>query len=264
MERKKLFRDRQEVGPDDLDDMQNGIRDTFDHLVADAVSTERRFTGFILSKETATSVRLAPGRLYQAGQGYVAAADSVISLTTYIPVQHSRIIGIYVSASTIDTQIEDRTFVTDTQTYPPVGIPDAVPMTELRLASPGVTPGVASVDPQMPIVPAGACLVATFLLSPSGIVDGSIVRALENGLPNLEDHERRLKDLDVWRLAAGSKIDTLTSEQASILARTVGKAMRAVREMRDSMLKHGIMVFVGAIVIGICAAVWFKITGGQR
>ena len=40
--------------------------------------------------------------------------------------------------------------------------------------------------------------------------------------------------------------------------------MRAVREMRDSMLKHGIMVMVGALMIGVLSAIWFKVTGGAR
>lgn len=41
-------------------------------------------------------------------------------------------------------------------------------------------------------------------------------------------------------------------------------AMRAAREMRDSMLKHGIMVMVGALMIGVLSAIWFKVTGGAR
>lgn len=39
--------------------------------------------------------------------------------------------------------------------------------------------------------------------------------------------------------------------------------MRAVREMRDGMIRHGIMVFIGALVLGVLAAIWFRLTGGK-
>lgn len=33
--------------------------------------------------------------------------------------------------------------------------------------------------------------------------------------------------------------------------------MRAAPEMRDRMLKHGVIVMVGALMVGVLSAIWF-------
>lgn len=228
MEKKKLFRDRQEVGPDDFDDMQNGIRDSIDHIVGDAVTTERRYVGFVVTKESATSIRVATGRLYQASKVYTAESETVVSVSAQLPVVNRKILAVYVFGQQIDTDVEDRTFVTDTSVYPPVGTPQSVPMTQLRVAQVGTAVGLESVDPQLPALPDGACLVATVILATTGVVDGGIARNLSLVLPNIAGHEQRLGELDVWRKQTGASVDALTSEQAALNARTVGKADAAV------------------------------------
>lgn len=224
MESRIIFRPGQEVPPDDLNALQDGVQSSFDHIVADAISTDRRFTGFTVTKESATSLRVAVGRLYQDGKVFTALDEQVLPLGTYQPVANTRVLAVYAFGLEDDTNIQDRDFVVDTSTFPPMAEPRAVAIERLRFAQLGITAGVASVDPQVPAVPAGACLLATLLMTAAGVVDGSITRAFENGLPNLQDHEARLRGLDAWRIGAGAKIDTLTSEQASLRERTTGKA----------------------------------------
>jgi hypothetical protein len=228
MEKKKLFRDRQEFGPDDLDDMQEGIRDSFDHIVADALTVERRFVGFQVAKENATAIRVGIGRLYQAGKVYPAADESVISVTSSLPVVNRKILAVYIFGQSTDTDVEDRTFVTDTAVYPPTGVPTAVPMTNIRFAQVGTTVGLESVDPQMPAMPDNACLIATVILTTTGVLDGGITRYIANVLPNLQDHHGRLAGLDVFVTSTGAKVDALTSEQAALNVRTLNKADQIV------------------------------------
>lgn len=224
METKKLFRDRQEVGPDDLMDLQEGVRSSIDHIVGDAITSQRRFVGFQVTRESGSALRVAIGRLYQASAVYVAAGEQVISVSASIPLVNKKIAAIYVYGQPQETDLQNRNFVTDASTEPPTAVPQSVPMTERRLAFLGVVYGLEGVDPQMPALPDNACLIATVLLGTTGVIDGGITRALANGLPNLQEHHQRLADLDIWRTQTGSRVDALTSEQATLFARTVGKA----------------------------------------
>lgn len=224
MEKRHLFRARQEVPADDYNVMQDYIRDSIDHIVGDAISTERRFVGFPVVKEAPAAIRIGVGRLYQAGQVFVSDQDVVKSFTGSLPAVFRKMVAVYTFGQTIETGTTERYFVTDWSTVPPTSVAQAVTLTRLRLAQIDFSAGIESVDPQLPALPDGACLIASFVLSTTGVVDGSIVRAASNLLPNLQGHNQRLSDLDLWRAATGAKVDTLTAEQASILARTQGKA----------------------------------------
>jgi hypothetical protein len=228
MEEKVLFRDRQEVGPDDINDMQDSLQRSNDHIVADAVTTERKFTGLQITKETSTSLRIGTGRLYQDGMVYAFDDELVMSVQNKLPVANRLILSVYAFGQTMETDLQERNFVTDTSVFPPTGVPEAVPMKETRLVNVNVVAGIESVDPLAPALPSNALLIATVMLTTTGIPDGGITRAQNNVLPNLGDHHQRLGELDVWRGQNNSKVDALTSEQAALSSRTFGKADQVV------------------------------------
>lgn len=234
MEIRVPFRDRQEVVPDDLNEIQDSVQSSIDHLVADAISTERRFTGLQVTKETSTSLRIGVGRLWQDGKAYIFEDEATLSIQNKLPVANRLILSVYAFGQTIETDVQERNFVTDISVFPPIGTPDSVPMKEVRLANVNVSAGIESVDPVAPALPSNALLIATVLLTTTGIPDGGIVRAQPNVLPNLEQHEAQLKELAVWRSQNNAKVDALTSEQAALNARTQGKA--------DQTVVNGIMV----------------------
>lgn len=224
MEKLTYFRDRVEVEPDDLTALQDSAKSSIDHVVADAVSDLRRIHGFTVTKETQTSVRVAAGRLYEGGKVFVAESDAVMNLQALLPVVNRIVVSIYAFSQEIDTDVQERMYAVDISVTPPIAEPRPVPMTRLRLAQLNVVKGLESVDPQPAALPSNSVLVATVLLLTTGVADGGIAMATENGLPNMEAISATLRELAVWRAQTSAKVDSLTSEQAALAARTIGKA----------------------------------------
>ena len=63
MERKVLFRDRQEFQAADVNNLQTFADEMFQHIVTDAITGERQIVGLQVTAKSATEIEIALGRL---------------------------------------------------------------------------------------------------------------------------------------------------------------------------------------------------------
>jgi hypothetical protein len=86
MENQIIFRDYQEQQAQDHNDLQDYVRRSLDHLVRDAVTAERRFAGFNITKTGQTEVQIEPGRFYDVlGMVYALNSTTTQSMVSYLP-----------------------------------------------------------------------------------------------------------------------------------------------------------------------------------
>jgi len=220
MSKTVIFRDRQETQAADFNNLGLYQQAALDAVVADAVTDDRRYTGFATTQETATSVRVGVGRLYQAGAVYEALSDSVSNLANHLPLANRRYVAVTVFGQTIETETEPRDFLIDLTTGETE--PQAVPMLSLRQAQIAIYGGVESVDPQLPAIADNACLVAVVLMGTTGII--SIEAYGPNALPSVEKNSADIADLKAFQTATEPKVSSLTSELAALNVKTSGKA----------------------------------------
>ncbi len=221
MEKRVIFRDRQELQSADLNNAQAYAAEAIEHVVADALlESARRYTGFTVAQESATEVNVALGRLYHNGAVYSSAGDVPLNLYSYLPVATKKVVGIVVWGQEIETEVEPRDFLIDLAAG--TTEPQAVAMQRFRKAEVNAIPGVESADPQNPAIPDNALLVALVTLTPSGIE--SISQVLDNRLANAETNQRDIAALNAWRNRTGPQIEALASDLAAIAERTAAKA----------------------------------------
>ena len=86
MESRVIFRDYQEQQAQDHNDLQIFAERSFDHLVLDAVTSERRYAGFTCVKTGQVEVQISPGRMYDAlGAIYAVNSTTTQSMVSISP-----------------------------------------------------------------------------------------------------------------------------------------------------------------------------------
>lgn len=216
MERAVIFRDRQEVTPEDLNNTQSFARASFDHLVQDAIEGGRRFTGFVVTSVSATSVNVAAGRLFYDGAVYFRNdADGVaIDLLPVKPAINKKIVAIVASADPIETDEQERDFEIDAETQEFEG--DTVAMESRRRTRLEAIAGVEAVAPTAPQVDVTGVVVALVTMGPAGILE--IVRNDAKELPNLSRVADDVDGLEQFREEVGPQVQTIKSDLARLSA----------------------------------------------
>jgi hypothetical protein len=220
MEKQVIFRDRQEIGPNDFGDMQKFIADSLDHVVTDGLSSGRHFTGLGVTQQSSTLVRCAIGRLYDAGKVYVLESANDISLTTFLPLAAKKIVTIVAFGSVVDTDVEPRDFLIDVDTN--TTEPNAVAMQRLRALNVSALAGAESATPVPPAVAATYLAIAHVTLGTTGIE--SIEQLVGNVLPSAAANRQKITDLELWRGRSEPTIASLTSNIAALAEKTANKA----------------------------------------
>lgn len=216
MERAVIFRDRQEVTPDDLNNGQLFARAALDHVALDAIEAGRRFTGFVVTGDTATSVNVAGGRLWYNGAVHFRDdANGVdIDLLSLKPAVSKKIVAIVASAETIETDEQDRDFEIDVENQEFEG--DSVAMESRRRARLEAIGGAEAVAPVAPIVDATGIVVALVTMGPAGILE--IVRNTDKELRNLSAVADDVEVLEAFRDEIAPQVSTLKSDLARLSA----------------------------------------------
>lgn len=216
MERKVIFRDRQEVTPDDLNNGQDFARASIDHLAYDAIEAGRRFTGFAVTGVTATAVVVSPGRLWYDGAVHFRddAGGFDIDLLALKPAINRKIVAIVASAETIQTDEQDRDFEIDAEDEEFEG--DTVAMEDRRRARLEAIGGAEAVAPQAPVIDATGVVVALITMGPGGILE--IVRNGEKELRNLSRVADQVGDLQDFADDVRPQVQTLKSDIARLSA----------------------------------------------
>lgn len=223
MEKQVIFRDRQEFQAADPNHLQAYVRESFDHLIVDAVSDEKHFTGFALSAASATEAVVQPGRFYSSGAVYVSQDEQSLNLFQYVPLVTSKIVAVVAWGQDVDTTVEPRDFLVDLETG--ATEPQAVAMERIRKCEVNLLPGSESADPQPPVIQSGTLAVAYIYLTPSGIDRIEMQEA--SRLPNGYDHEQRIIGIEVWKAAAEPRISSIATDLAALAKKSEGLASRA-------------------------------------
>ncbi|MBV7542853.1 hypothetical protein [Acidovorax sp. sic0104] len=213
-EKQVIYRDRQELQAADLNNSQTWADEALRHVVNDAITGERQFTGMTVSARSATELEVAAGRLYDGPSGKVFALDpaQVHSVFAMLPLQDQKWVAVSVFGAEEDTDIQPRDFLIDLQTREVE--PEAVAMQRRRVATVHIAQGLESPTPERPEPPTGYTLIAHVRLSPTGVQE--VVLADSRRLPNLQRVDARLRVAEGWMLAAEPRIAHIMSDIAGL------------------------------------------------
>ncbi|PYF05040.1 hypothetical protein BJ122_102266 [Rhodopseudomonas faecalis] len=220
MEKKVQFRDYQEQQAADHTNLQDFTEQSLDHIVTDAVTASRRYSGFGVVKSAQAEVIVSGGRFYdQGGAVYNLATPTTQLLVSFLPVIARRIVTVSVSGVEADTDVETRDFLTNVDTGQTE--PRAVATVRARNAVLAFTAGAENADPQPPAIPASNVAIANILLDPTQVV--SITALTRNQVASTEGLDMRALALEAWRSIVQPRVDSLASD-ISALAKRVDMA----------------------------------------
>ncbi|AMR77300.1 hypothetical protein [Cupriavidus nantongensis] len=222
MEKKVLFRDRQELQQSDLNNIETYAADSIRHIVADGIAAGLRFTGGAVTSTAATEVTVAPLRLYADGQVYVSEQEETLNLFQYLPLVAKRIVTVVVFGTPVETLVEPRDFLIDLTSG--ATQPQAVAMQQLHKANVNLLAGAESADPQAPALQSGTLAIADIVLIPTG-VERIDVRVAAR-LPNLAEQASRVRDLETWRARTDPRVSSIATDLAALSTKTEGLAQQ--------------------------------------
>ncbi|TPG14364.1 hypothetical protein [Sphingomonas oligophenolica] len=214
MEKRVIFQEDMDAAPGDFNDLQSYAQGGIDHIVADAITGDRRYAGFDAAATGVTTLTVQPGRLYSAGVVYAADQVYIRDFTTSLPVATRKIVSLAVFGDEVDTDQTTREFLLNEETG--ASEPRQVAMTRARVANVNTVVGQESADPIAPIVPTGALVVATILLTPAGIASVDMVAA--TALDSIEGVANRVATVEDFRDKALPQIASLGSDIAALTA----------------------------------------------
>lgn len=216
MENRVLFALDQDLGPDDLNGIQSCVSDTFDHLVGDTVTALKRYAGLAVTKSSVTAIGVAPGTLYAGGKMYDFAAAIVQDFVTSLPLAGKKYVTVVAYGTERDTDVTAREFVVDETTNPPQTQARPVATRHRRVCNVQFAYGVEAPSPTLPLLDPGYLPVADILLTTSGI--DTITMRPETRVGNLDEVDTRVDAVEAFQGAIGPKVQTLTSDLASLAA----------------------------------------------
>lgn len=214
MEKQVIYRDRQELQSHDLENTQAWSAEALAHVIHDAISNERHFTGFTVSSHSSTELNVAPGRLYDGTTGQVYAIESaqLHSVFSMLPLRDEKWLALTVVGQETETSLEPRDFLIDLQTREVE--PQTVAMQRARIANVHIAQGLESPTPERPEPPTGYTLIAHVRLASSGIQE--IILAENRRLPNLHRVAGRVTVLEGWIDTAEPRIANIQSDIAGL------------------------------------------------
>lgn len=213
MSKKVIFRDRQEFQAADFNNVQSYVYGTIKDIVTDAIIADKAyFTGFVVSQESTTEIRVGVGNLYKGGVVYEMEQSSMINLFQYLPVNYQRYVAIVVSNTTVETQVEPRDFLIDVVAG--TTEPRAVAMQEFDTVIVSTVAGSEAAVPSYPLIPETVVPVAYVLLGTTGIV--SITRVVEYELPSINYIAGELASLKAWKNGIEPKITGIATDVGAL------------------------------------------------
>lgn len=249
MESTVIYRDRQELQSADLNNMQEFMRSSVDHIVLDAIENGKAYSGFATTKTAATEVTLSSGRLYAGGLVYARNEDIVIDLFNVLPLVTRKRVAIVAYGQTVETDVQPRDFLIDAQTG--TTEPQSVALEELRRAEVSTVVGIEGPEPSYPTTDENVTVIAYVLLDTSGVI--SIEQWGPNKLPNLRNLLRQTTALENWRGQISGQVDTLRTDLAALADRMELFAMKSdvvnltgeLEQLRSKVNEPGDFIFYG-------------------
>jgi len=236
MERAVILHKNQQVEAEDLTNMGAYPRASMDHIVKDGIDAGQKYTGFPVTSSGPLELTVGSGRYYKNGEVYYAGIEGGIRLSfvDLMPVVTRKIITVAVWGQTQETALLPRAFLTNVETGE---IESQVVATESRrVAHLNLVPGQENANPQAPALQTDVIAIAHVTLTPAGVEEIKMVE--ENQLSSVQKNGARIRELQVWREATGSQIDTLKTDLANLAARQRGMArQREVAEVQADVAR---------------------------
>lgn len=244
MERQIIIRNRQRALAGDIMDMQSGLRATLDELIRQAVGNGRYYTGYSAGGSL-FELTLQPGRVWIDGAMYQSLSSTVFAqeLFNVRPLAQQRIVAVVGWGQEIETTesgaaAEPRQFAVDvvSNQYEV----QQVTTRKVRRAEINLVSGVEAAQPVVPAIPGNTVLIATVLLSNSGIV--SVTMNEEGLLPQGERNALAIGVLQQFLETQATRIDTLVTDLAAIRANledlATKSALASVRMLAEDALRR--------------------------
>jgi hypothetical protein len=226
MENRVVFYEGMDVDPQDHNNLQIFVQDSLDHVVSDTITKAQRYAGFQVGKTAITTVSVDPGRLYSGGKRYAKNAATVQDFITSLPIAGKKIVSVVVWGQESDTNVTPREFLINEETG--AAEPRAVAMTKARIANVQFASGTEAPDPTPPIVDVGYTRVANITLSTTGVE--KIEMIVDNAVENLDAIGDRAESLEAFEAEAKPKIQTLSSDLASLANQLKATGSQALLE----------------------------------
>jgi hypothetical protein len=222
MQKKIKLHPYQELPVAELDAMQQFVQQAIDMVVRELLFDEGRYIRMAVAKTGALEISVGSGYYLRTGVVYEKATNSVHSLAALVPGSNSRIVLVTVTGQEIETETQVRKFLIDAATRQTQPRPVATRIA--RTAVVDLVAGSASASPARPPVPAGAIVVASLLLGPSGIIGNPAMEAA-NAVINLELAFAAVKALQEVDAKLNEQLKSITSELAKIKAELKKRAL---------------------------------------
>jgi hypothetical protein len=217
MESKVIFQDGMDNDPADYNNLQDFAGRSFDHVVGDGITSERKFAGFQTTASGATTLATLPGRFYSGGKAYNAVDAFPYDFALQLPVAAKKVAVLVVWGEEVDTDTRPREFLINEDTG--ASEPRVVAMEHARVAKLSVSLGQENADPIPPVLDSGVTAVATIVLSPTGIE--SVTMSSDNALDSVQSVSDRVETLETFEASVGPQVQSLG---ADIAALTKGQA----------------------------------------
>lgn len=216
MLRQRRFENDLTLVTDDFTKPQAFVRQSFDALVANAVSSLRYFSGFSATKTGQVEVTVAPGYYWAGGPVFAREDQTVFNLLqggAYVPTVGRRYVGIVTWGEDIETAAGERLYEIDDQ-----GTREPRPFNseQMRQARLSLVSGAISPDPRKPDIDVGFLPVAWVLLDANGVVSVEADEAYR--LPSIESLKQLVVAIETWRAQVGQILNTIQTELVRIQA----------------------------------------------
>lgn len=212
MESRRTFLDGMDNDPADYNVMQDYIQKSLDDIVADGITSDRKFAGFAAEKTGASQVTVQPGRLFVAGKVYALNAETVFDFLTTLPTTNKKIATIAIWGAEVETSSTQREFLIDEETN--ASQSRTVPLERARVVNIGARYGVESADPVAPIIEIGLLAVIQVQLSPTGV--DSVTMITDNAVDSVKSVAARVDSLETFQGVAAPQIVSLSSDLAKV------------------------------------------------
>ena len=202
--------------------MQSFVDDSFQHLIMDAITTERLYVGLTITSPSATEIQIAAGRLWDGPTGkiYDLAQAQTVSVQTNLPVADERWCAISVVGQEVDSNLEYLAVMVDAANRQWES--QSRYTEKLRQAAVHLTPGIESADPQKPGVPTGYLLIGYVRLTTTGVAE--IQMAENQMLKSLWEVWLQVLDHKAILAIIEPKIASLISDLAKLAKQIRGTA----------------------------------------
>jgi hypothetical protein len=224
MMRKVNIQSNQKVTTEDFNNLGDHPRESMDAIVKDVGGFPvPRYSGMAVEQLSTSTVRVAAGRFYKPdGSVYTFdfEAGQTIDFLAYLPAVAKRVAAIVAYGTTVDTDIQPRTFLLDATTRDTEG--REVATESRRAAFVGEVYGTESPTPQPPAIQSDYVAVAYVTLGPGGVE--AVEQLTANRLASVYGNTQEIATINTRLAAVGPQIDTLRTDISGLGARLTQKA----------------------------------------